>query len=324
MLDFNVSLSSTAEPDKLWDLIIIGGGPAGLTAGLYAARYKLEVLLLEKAVVSGGQLTSTQWVENYPGFPEPVLGAKLAADMEAQARLFGLKIISETVKSVDLARAEKQIVTDYATYRARTVMIATGSSPRKLGLPNEAKYSGNGVSYCATCDGPFYPDKTVAVVGGGNSAFEESLFIAKYASKIYLIDCKDTFTADPILQERVKAEPKIELITNTQVTALNYDSEAPRSITLVNGKTGEERRLEVDGVFVFVGNVPNTSLFDGQLELEQGYIVTDRGYRTSLDGVWAVGDVQAGALRQVATAVGDGAAAAYNINKYLLDSPREG
>jgi len=157
MLDFNVSLSSTAEPDKLWDLIIIGGGPAGLTAGLYAARYKLEVLLLEKAVVSGGQLTSTQWVENYPGFPEPVLGAKLAADMEAQARLFGLKIISETVKSVDLARAEKQIVTDYATYRARTVMIATGSSPRKLGLPNEAKYSGNGVSYCATCDGPFYP-----------------------------------------------------------------------------------------------------------------------------------------------------------------------
>lgn len=323
MLDFNVSFSATVEPDKLWDLIIIGGGPAGLTAGLYAARYKLEVLLLEKAVVSGGQLTSTQWVENYPGFPEPVLGAKLAADMEAQARLFGLKIVSETVNSVSLAGPEKEVVTDYATYKAKTVLIATGSSPRKLGLPNEAEYSGRGVSYCATCDGPFYPDKTVAVIGGGNSAFEESLFIAKYAARIYIIHRRDSFSADPILQERVAAEPRIELITDTQVTALNFDTDTRRSITLRNTRTGEAGNLEVDGVFVFVGNVPNTTLFEGQLELEQGYIVTDRSYRTSLNGVWAIGDVQAGALRQVATAVGDGAGAAYNINKYLLDQSLE-
>jgi len=323
MLDFNVSLSATVEPDKLWDLVIIGGGPAGLTAGLYAARYKLDVLLLEKAIVSGGQLTSTQWVENYPGFPEPVLGARLAADMEAQARLFGLKIVTETVKSVSLAGPVKEVVTDYAGYKAKTVLIATGSSPRKLGLPNEADYSGRGVSYCATCDGPFYPDKTVAVVGGGNSAFEESLFIAKYAAKIYIIHRRDSFSADPILQERVKAEPRIELITNTQVTALNFGTEAPRSISLKNTQTGAESQLEVDGIFVFVGNLPNTSLFESQLDLEQGYIVTDRHYRTSLEGVWAVGDVQAGALRQVATAVGDGAGAAYNINKYLLDESLE-
>ena len=319
MLDFNVSLSATAEPDKLWDLIIIGGGPAGLTAGLYASRYKLEVLLLEKAVVSGGQLTSTQWVENYPGFPEPVLGTKLAADMEAQARLFGLRIISETVKSVSLTGIVKEIVTDYATYRAKTVLIATGSSPRRLGLPHEAEFSGRGVSYCATCDGPFYPDKTVAVAGGGNSAFEESLFIAKYAAKIYLIHRRDSFSADPILQERVKAEPKIELITNTQVNALNFDTDTQRSISLINTQSGAESLLEVDGIFIFVGNLPNTSLFEGQLELEQGYIVTDRSYRTSLEGVWAVGDVQAGALRQVATAVGDGAGAAHKINKYIID-----
>ena len=159
----------------------------------------------------------------------------------------------------------------------------------------------------------------MAVAGGGNSAFEESLFIAKYAAKIYLIHRRDSFSADPILQERVKAEPKIELITNTQVTALNFDTDTQRSISLINTQSGAESLLEVDGIFIFVGNLPNTSLFEGQLELEQGYIVTDRSYRTSLEGVWAVGDVQAGALRQVATAVGDGAGAAHKINKYIID-----
>ncbi len=318
MLDFSFSLDSDADSSQLYDLIIIGGGPAGLTAGLYSARYKLKTLMIEKAPVSGGQLTATEWVENYPGFPEPVLGKKLAQDMETQAKLFGLEVVNEDVQSVDLKAETKEIVTLNNTWKARTVLISTGSSPRYLGVPGEKEFAGRGVSYCATCDGPFYPDKTVAVVGGGNSAFEESLFIAKYAARIYIIHRRDAFSADPILIERVKANPKIELITDTEVLEILFADE-PKKLKLHNNKSGESSELEVDGVFIFIGANPNTSLFEGQLELEQGYIVTDRDHGTSQEGVWAAGDVQAKALRQVATAVGDGALAAYKIHKYLDD-----
>lgn len=319
MLDFNLGMSFTADADKVWDLVIIGGGPAGMTAGLYAARYKLDTLLLEKAPVSGGQLTSTEWVENYPGFPEPVLGQKLAADMEAQARLFGLQVTTEPVKRVVLEGDIKEIHTDFNVFKARTVLIATGSSPRRLGVSGEAENIGQGVSYCATCDGPFYPDKEVAVVGGGNSALEESLFIAKYARKIHIIHRRDAFSADSIIRERVMAEPKISAIMNTVVEKLIYNSPDDRRLLLKDIVSGESRELKVDGTFVFVGNVPNTELFAGQLETEGGYLVTDREHRCNIDGVWAAGDVQAKALRQVATAVGDGAAAAYFIHKYLMN-----
>lgn len=319
MLDFNVGLVSSADADKLWDLIIIGGGPAGLTAGLYAARYKLSVLLLEKGAVSGGQLMSTEWVENYPGFPEPILGSRLAADMAAQARFFGLEILSEPVQDVTLAGQEKIIQTAYSTYRAKALLIATGSSPRKLGLDGEQEYTGKGVSYCATCDGPFYPDKVVGVVGGGNSALEESLFLARYARKVHIIHRRDTFSADKVIQERIGMEQKISIITNSVVTSLNYSDTEQRSITLQNNVDGSTSILPVDGLFVFAGSVPNTSLFAGQLETRNGYVVTDREHRTSVEGVWAAGDVQDKALRQVATAVGDGAAAAFYINKYLME-----
>ena len=319
MLDFNVALVSSADADKLWDLIIIGGGPAGLTAGLYAARYKLSVLLLEKGAVSGGQLMSTEWVENYPGFPEPILGSRLAADMAAQARFFGLEILSEPVQDVTLAGQEKIIQTAYSTYRAKALLIATGSSPRKLGLDGEQEYTGKGVSYCATCDGPFYPDKVVGVVGGGNSALEESLFLARYARKVHIIHRRDTFSADKVIQERIGMEQKISIITNSVVTSLNYSDTEQRSITLQNNVDGSTSILPVDGLFVFAGSVPNTSLFAGQLETRNGYVVTDREHRTSVEGVWAAGDVQDKALRQVATAVGDGAAAAFYINKYLME-----
>ncbi len=319
MLDFSVNLSSDADSSKVFDLIIIGGGPAGLTCGLYAARYKLKTLMIEKAPMTGGQLTTTEWVENYPGFPEPVLGSKLAKDMEAQAKLFGLEIVYEDVQKVDLAGEIKEIITHTETWKARTVLISTGSSPRKLGVPGEEKYSGKGISYCATCDGPFYPDKTVAVVGGGNSAFEESLFIAKYAAKIHIIHMMDTFQADQILVERVKANPKIELITDTVVTEFDFGSK-PRQVILKNNKTGKTSELPVDGAFIFIGAIPNTTLFDGQIDLERGYIVTDRDHNTSQAGVYAAGDVEAKSLRQVATAVGDGALAAYNIHKYI-DEP---
>ncbi len=316
MFDFNVSLSANADSSQIYDTIIIGGGPAGLSAGLYAARYKLKTLMIEKAAITGGQLTSTEWVENYPGFPEPVLGKKLAKDMEDQARFFGLEIINEDVSKVNLDGEIKEIITSLNTWKARTVLIATGSSPKTLDVPGEKEFSGRGVSYCATCDGPFYPDKTVAVVGGGNSALEESLFIAKYASKIYIIHRRDSFRADPIVIDRVKAESKIELITDTVVKEIAFDASI-RKLILHNKKSAQDSSLDVDGVFVFIGANPNTALFKGQLDMQDGYIVTDREHQTSVKGVWAAGDVQVKSLRQVATAVGDGALAAYKIHKYL-------
>ena len=318
MLDFNLSLSDTADEGKIYDLIIIGGGPAGLTAGLYAARYKLETLMIEKSPVSGGQLANTEWVENYPGFPEPVLGKKLAKDMESQARLFGLKIINMEVQSVDLTGEIKTVTGGFQTLSARSILIATGSSPRKLGIPSEEEFAGRGISYCATCDGPFYPDKTLAVVGGGNTALEESLFLAKYAAQIHIVHRREEFSADPIILDRVKANPKIQLITNSVVDEIRFGQE-PRTLVLKDTISGKKRKLEADGIFIFIGAIPNTGLFAGQLELEDGYIVTDRSHATSVEGVWAAGDVQAGALRQVATAVGDGALAAHRIHKYLSD-----
>lgn len=316
-MDFNLSFAGNADATETYNLIIIGGGPAGLTAGLYAARYKLKTLMIEKMAVSGGQLTSTEWVENYPGFPEPVLGQKLAQDMEKQAKLFGLNIINEEVTKVDFSGKIKEVHTPYAIWKAKSILVTTGSSPRKLNIRDEDKYKGNGVSYCATCDGPFYPDKVIAVVGGGNTAFEEALFLAKYAAKIYMIHRSDSYRADLILQERVKHNDKIELMPFYRIKSLDFENNQGRKIILENTANEEEKVLPVDGVFVFVGNDPNTKVFEGILELENGYIVTDRTHQTSLAGVWAAGDVQAKALRQVATAVGDGACAAYWINKYV-------
>ena len=316
MLDFNFSFSAEVDNEQEYDLIIIGGGPAGLSAGLYAARYKLKTLLIEKAPVAGGQLTATEWVENYPGFPEPVLGKKLAQDMENQAKFFGLEIVNESVQRVSLSPEIKEIVTNANTWKARTVLIATGSSPRKLGVPGENEFSGRGVSYCATCDGPFYPEKTVAVIGGGNTAFEESLFIAKYAAKIFIIHRREGFSADPIIIERVKANAKIELITNTIVEEIDFGGES-RKLKLKNTVTAQQSELPIDGVFVFIGSNPNSEIFKDQIALDGGYIVTDRNHATSTPGVWAAGDAEAKTLRQVATAVGDGALAAYNIHKYL-------
>lgn len=317
MLDFKLNLSDNADAGLLYDLIIIGGGPAGLTAGLYAARYKLKTLMIEKALVPGGQLIATQWVENYPGFPEPVLGEKLAKDMENQAKFYGLEIVQEDVESVNLSGEMKEAVTLSNTWKAKTILIATGSSPRRLGIPGEKEFAGNGVSYCATCDGPFYPDKVVTVVGGGNSAFEEALFIAKYARKLYLLHRSDTYTADPILQERVVAEPKIELMPHTVVESIEF-KDSPRHVRIKNLKDNKLSSLETDGIFIFIGSIPNTALFAGQVELESGYVKSFADNGTSVEGVWVAGDVQAKTLRQVATAVGDGANAAHAIHKYLL------
>lgn len=319
MLEFNLGFGSSADPSILYDLIIIGGGPAGLTAGLYAARYKLKTLMLEKAIISGGQLSSTEWVENYPGFPEPVLGQKLAKDMEAQALSFGMELITETVTSVDLSAKIKIINTDYNAWKAKTVLISTGASPRKLNAKGEKEFAGRGISYCATCDGPFYPDKTVAVVGGGNSAFEESLFLAKYAKAVHIFNRDDIIIADKIIQERVEADPKISLTLNTTVEEIAFADPEAKYLVLMDQNSKEMRNFSVDGLFIFIGAIPNTKLFEAQLNLSEGYIETDREHRTNLEGVWAAGDVEVKSLRQVATAVGDGACAAFWINKYLED-----
>jgi thioredoxin reductase (NADPH) len=319
VMDFNLSFTAGANPEEMYDVIIIGGGPAGLTAGMYTARYKLKSLMIEKMPVAGGQMTSTQWVENYPGFPEPILGQKLAQDMEKQAKMFGLQIINEDVNKVKLQGNIKLVHTPYAVWKAKSILISTGSSPRKLNVPGEAEFKGNGVSYCATCDGPFYPEKILAVVGGGNTAFEESTFLAKYASKIYLLHHSDQYRADAILQDRVKQNSKIEIMPFQEVHKIDFGNPEDKKLLLHNTRDNTESLLPVDGIFIFIGNVPNTKLFEGQLKLENGYIVTDRAHHTSVKGVWAAGDVQSKALRQVATAVGDGACAAHWINKYIED-----
>ncbi len=319
MLDFNLNIADETDSSQIYDLIIIGGGPAGLTAGLYAARYKLNTLMIEKAFISGGQMAGTEWVENYPGFPEPVLGQKLAQNMESQAKSFGLKIINAYVDSVDLSPKIKEIKSGETIYKTKSVLITTGASPRKLGLANEEQFKGKGISYCATCDGPMYPDKKIAVIGGGNSACEESLFLAKYAKEIIIIQNLDHLTADPIVIEKLKAEPKIKVRLNSTLRSFDFSNTLNRQILIEDSVSHQQETLLIDGIFIFVGMIPNTQLFENQLELDHGYIKTDHSLQTNISGVYAAGDVIVKELRQVATAVGDGALAAYKINKFLED-----
>lgn len=319
MLDFNLNISANSDKDKLYDLIIVGGGPAGLTAGLYAARYKLEVLMIEKAFVPGGQMAGTEWVENYPGFPEPVLGQKLAQDMEAQAKSFGLQIMNAHVDEVDLIGTIKRIRVGEDWYLSKTVLITTGASPRKLGFKEEELFKGKGISYCATCDGPMYPDKKIFVIGGGNSACEESLFLAKYARDITIVQNLDHLSADPVVVDKLKREEKIKVLVNSSVHAFDFSDPAHKKIEIIDLKTQERVWHETDGVFIFVGMNPNTDLFKDQLSLSNGYIQTDCSLQTNIPGVYAAGDVIVKELRQVATAVGDGALVAYKISKYLAD-----
>ncbi len=317
MLDFSLNISSVIDKNKIYDLIIIGGGPAGLTAGLYAARYKLDVLMIEKSFVSGGQMAGTEWVENYPGFPEPVLGQKLAQDMEAQAKSFGLQMMNAQVDEVDLNGSVKKIRIGEDWYQSKTVLITTGASPRKLGFKEEDQFKGRGISYCATCDGPMYPDKKIFVIGGGNSACEESLFLAKYAKEITIIQNLDHLSADPIVVEKLQKEDKIKVMVNSSVQAFDFSDSEHKKIEIVDLKTDEKKWYEIDGVFVFVGMNPNTGLFKDQITLTNGYIQTDCSLQTNIPGVFAAGDVIVKELRQVATAVGDGALVAYKISKYL-------
>jgi thioredoxin reductase (NADPH) len=298
-------------------LIIVGGGPAGLTAGIYAARARLDCLLLEGQGVSGGQLGRTEIIENYPGFAEAVHGAELAARMRTQAERFGLRFATALVSGVTAEGGGFNLVADRATYRATAVIVATGTENQKLGVPGEQELYGAGVTYCATCDGPLFRDAVVAVVGGGDSAVKEGVFLTRFARKVYVIHRRDQLRAEKIIQEKAFADPKMEFVWDSVVTAILGDAEV-KGLQLKNVKTGAAAELAVEGVFIYVGVTPNTALVRGVCALdERGRILTDGEMATDVPGLFAAGDCRAKAFKQVATAVGDGAAAAFAAQEYI-------
>ena len=301
----------------IFDTLIIGGGPAGYTAALYAARAGLDTAVLER-MSAGGQMGLTDIIDNYPGFPEGVDGFTLGMNMQAQAERFGAKSLYGDVTEVDFTDPTvKKIVTAYETHYARTVIIATGANPRELGLPNEQALVGKGVHYCAHCDGRFYKGKTVAVVGGGNSAVSDALYLSRVTEKVYLIHRRDTLRATKIYHEPLMKAENVEFIWNSAVTEILSDGRVT-GVKVQNLKDGTEREVDFSGLFVSIGRKPATDFLNGSLELDSyGYIVADETTRTSVPGVFAVGDVRTKALRQVVTAVADGATAIHYAEEYL-------
>ncbi len=300
------------------DLVIIGGGPGGLSAGLYAARAKLDVLLLEKAA-HGGQMLTTFLVENYPGFPEGIGGFELADLMRKQTDAYGLQVRTAEVSA---ARKDGELFvldTSEGDIRTRTVIVSTGADPNKLGVPGEEKLAGRGVSYCATCDGALYREKTVAVVGGGDSAVEEALFLTRFASTVHIIHRRDELRATPISRERAEANDRIKFQWNSTVKEIKGADEVS-AVLLEDVKTGKTRELAVDGIFIYVGITPQSSFLGDMIDkAEGGYIATDLTMATSVPGLFAVGDVREQSVRQIATAVGDGVTAAIYAYRYLQE-----
>ena len=300
----------------VYDMLIIGGGPGGYTAALYAARAGLSVLLLEK-LSAGGQMAQTQQVDNYPGFPEGVDGFLLAEKMQAQAENFGAKTELAEVFRLKLDAPIKEAETSEGIFRARTVVIATGADPKKLGVPNEQKFSNRGVHYCAACDGMFYRGKTVAVIGGGNSAVADALLLSRVAKKVYLIHRRDALRATQVYHKPLANAPNVEFVWNSAVTQLLGDNRLSGA-KIRHLVSGEEENLALNGVFVSIGRSPASGLVAGQLVLDgDGYIVADESTKASLSGVYAVGDVRTKALRQIVTAVADGAMAVHSAEEYL-------
>lgn len=302
--------------EKIYDMLILGAGPAGLTAAIYASRSRLSVLVVEE-MLSGGQIATTEKVENYPGFPEGIGGLELGQLLEDQARNFGAEMALATVEKVVLSGDRKEVHTTDGVFRGRTMLIATGTRARPLGVPGEEELKGRGVSYCVTCDGSFFQDKTVMVVGGGDSALEEALVLTKFAAKVYVVHRRNELRAIGILQDRVIEHDKIELILSTEVDKINGEDRV-ESVTLRNKVQNKQWDVPVDGIFLYVGLLPNTQFLNGSLKrTEQGYLVTSDAMETSIPGVFAAGDIREKGLRQVVTAVADGAIAAISAAKYL-------
>ncbi|HHC07362.1 MAG TPA: thioredoxin-disulfide reductase [Actinobacteria bacterium] len=297
-------------------VLIIGSGPAGLTAAIYTARADLEPLLVE-GMERGGQLMLTTDVENYPGFPDGIMGPELMDNMRKQAERFGTRIRSSDVTRVDFAEYPFRIWVGDDLYHAESVIVSTGASARWLGVPGEERLRGRGVSACATCDGFFFRDKELVVVGGGDSAMEEALFLTKFASRVTVVHRRDTFRASKIMAHRVLEHPKIDVIWNTVVEEVLGD-DGVTGVRLRNVVDGEERVFPTDGLFVAIGHTPNTKIFEGQLDLDEaGYIVVSEGTRTSVDGVFAAGDVVDHVYRQAVTAAGMGCQAAIDAERWL-------
>ncbi len=298
------------------ELIIIGSGPAGFTAGLYAGRAQLSPLLITGSA-PGGLMALTSEIENYPGFPQGLSGQELTQLMQQQAERFGTRVQMDEVIAVDLSTHPFKVTAYGDEYETKALVIATGTSPRKAGVPGEAEFTGRGVSYCATCDGFFFQDRQVVVVGGGDSAIEEAIFLTKFATKVYVVHRRNRLRAEKVFQERAFRNKKIDFVWDTVVTEILGNGRVT-GIRLKNVKTEEESTLETDGVFIYIGSIPNTGFLEGHLELDdRGYIVTNRQCHTSVPGVFAAGDVQERVLKQVATAVGSGAMAAMEAEKFI-------
>jgi len=299
------------------DVIILGSGCAGSTAAIYAGRANLSPLVFDGRE-PGGQLTLTTEVENFPGFPEGVQGPELVDLMRKQAERFGAEYLAETVTSVDLSKRPFAVMTEANGYLARTVIVATGASARMLGLDSERTLMGRGVSTCATCDGAFFRNREVAVVGGGDTALEEAVFLTRFASKVHIVHRREQFRASKILVDRARKNPKIEFVLNTVVAEiLDPGKNEVTSVRLKNTNDGSESVRMVDGVFVAIGHDPNTKIFEGQLALDNGYVVLRGGARTSVDGVFAAGDVHDKVYRQAITAAGAGCRAAIEAERFL-------
>jgi len=305
------------EDKNVENVIVIGSGPAGLTAAIYLSRANLNPLVIE-GYGAGGQLMLTTEVENFPGFPEGIMGPDLMMNFRKQAEKFGTRFLTEDVTKVDLSKKPFKVEVDEKVFYSKSIVISTGASAKLLGLPSEKRLMGHGVSTCATCDGAFFKNKTVCVVGGGDSAIEEANFLTRFANKVYVIHRRDKLRASKIMQDRAFKNPKIEFLLNSVIEDIVGEKKVS-SIKLKNLLTNEITEMPIDGVFIAIGHNPNTSLFRGQLELdEQGYILTkDKSTKTSVEGVFACGDVQDSTYRQAITAAGSGCMAAIDTERYL-------